>query len=205
MLETLSVMSFPKDIDSRTGDLLHRVRKPLLGSRWLETGALGLILGTHEASPFEQSSRIAHLPLIRIRRILAHLTSAAADSGPTVSQSELKAIKKLTRWMNSAATRFEKRVPEVPAHEAIWLSEYDGGDGVTLPGDTQKHFEDMQREHLVAPDAKESGLVKPESTSWLRTAIDKHDGVLLTINEGNPQRPLTRSEPEALLVMTFCL
>lgn len=206
MLETLSVMSFPKDIDEGPGGNKWRVKKVFPGARWLETGALGRILGVSEASPFDQYSGMASLPRRKIQGIVSKLTLADSiapqQSSSSLSTQELSGLRTLTRWMNAAATRFESRIPEVPSHEAIWISEYDGGDGVTLPKGIERNFEEMQREHIVGANSRESGFVVPETAAWLRAAIDRHDGFLLTINEGDPQKPLDRSEPEALLVIT---
>lgn len=206
MLETLSVMSFPKEAQLTDGDSKWDVKTPFPFSRWLETKPLGRVLGTHEGDPFDQSTTIATLSDRKIQKVLSLLKTSSFLRCDlpffSLTNAELVGLKSLSRWINALADRFEKGIPQLPSQRAMWVSEYDGGDGVTLPQETAKHFEEMQREHLVAQSSKESGFVEPETSAWLRAAIYNHDGFLLTINEGDPKKPLDKSEPEALLIVT---
>jgi hypothetical protein len=206
MLETLSVMSFPKETQLTGTNCKWDVKSPFPFSRWLETTALGRVFGTHEGDPFDDCTGISNLPDRKIGKILSLLKTSPLSQGTlshvAPTSGELAGLRTLTRWINALADRFEKNLPVLPSKEAMWVSEFDGGDGVTLPRDIERHFEEMQREHIVSQGSKESGFVEPESTTWLRSAIDKHDGFLLTINEGDPRTPLNDSEPEALLVVT---
>jgi len=207
MIETLAVVSFPKEDDDQKLCNKWRVKRAFPGAKQLETGRVGYLLGVNEANPLDCRFGMKKPPHISVKVLSDTLRQAPRDRGSDNSakrrvQRELKHLEKLASWAERVESVLARNTPKIGQESAIWISEYDKGDGVTLPKQAEQYFEEIQREQQRPAESKESGLVNPESKEWLRRSIDAHDGFLLLLNEGDPRKPLLRAEPEALLVTT---
>ena len=132
-----------------------------------------------------------------------HTISQHFQAAPSrVTSKELRFIAEAGSWARRCAKRYQKQIPPLPSTEALWITEYDGGAGTTLPHSIQDEFEQMQHEVRIPRGSRRSGLIVPENAEWLREHIYEHDGFLITTNEGNVLESEQRQKPSALFLAT---
>ncbi len=192
MAETFDVLLYP-----RTSDLLGQFCKSTLVSRFVGVGRLGGLVGTllsgERDSPAERLSNGKTL-----QEVIAGFRKAGSKS-PTEERGDLSS---LVQWAARRAQAHARAVPELPCEEALWLSEYDGGQGACLPTELQRRFVEMQRAVQVPAASTQGGFVFPETEEWLQDHVANHDGMVIVVTEGDPRKPFCDQEPDTILVGT---
>ena len=132
-----------------------------------------------------------------IHDVVAHFTLEPSS----VTRQQLTYLAQASRW----AQEIEKRnmTTRAPfAHTALWISEFDGGQGTTIPREIGQHFTNLQLKLQVSADSTKGGFVHPENVDWLRHHVHQHDGFLLVMQEGPLNGTLSSQTPAALFVAT---
>ena len=117
------------------------------------------------------------------------------------TKQELDYLAQAARWATNLSQ--ENVPPPLPTPTtAVWISEFDGGQGTTIPKEIGEHFIELQQKLVVSQNSTESGFVYPESEDWLRQHVHQHDGFLLVMQEGSLQGALKDQTSRALFVAT---
>jgi hypothetical protein len=190
--EEFDVLLYPRHVEPLSGYCTSALLRKVVSFGTLG-GAVGAVLTR------ERDLLAARLDNEKaVKEVVANFRRAGAEKNLAVQ----KDLASLVRWVAGQAQLYIQEVPQLPAEDALWVSEYDGGQKACLPRELQQRFVEMQKQVQVAAASKQGGFVFPETEEWLQDHVTKHDGFVIAVTAGNPKLRLCSQKPDTIFVGT---